>query len=175
MPIYLLDKSVVRRTVEGIARAQRGEALRAEQAVCLTVLHASAQRRLATYITPQSLHILERLPAREEVRTVLEAVEVIQVGRYAVRWARRLREHGFTREDAVVLSLGTFGTNLAGDILGVEAVLTLDVRCISHFYLQQPTLARRLQAMTRRLPVPWRHAQLPELWQPARALTEGFR
>lgn len=124
--------------------------------------------------TPQAQHILERLAAREEVRAVLDVVDVIHVGRYAARWARRLREQGFTREAATVLSLGTFGTDATGGILGVDAVLTLDLALISHFYRQQPTVARRLRAMTRQLAVPWRHASLPELWQPARAMGEGF-
>lgn len=91
MPAYLLDKNVVRRTIEGIARVQRGAPLRSEQAVCLTLLHAGAQARCTVSITPQSLHILERLSARDEVRDVLDEVEVIRVGRYARRWARRLR------------------------------------------------------------------------------------
>lgn len=50
----------------------------------------------------------------DEVRDFLDEVEVIRVGRYARRWATRLREYGFTREDAAVFSLGTFGTDLAG-------------------------------------------------------------
>ena len=100
MPSYLLDKNVVRRTVEGIARIQRGDPLHLDQAACLTLLYASAQDRFTAYITPQSLHILERLTARDEVRDFLDEVVVIQVTRYVRRWARRFQEHGFTREDA---------------------------------------------------------------------------
>lgn len=170
MPAYLLDKNVVRRTIEGIARVQRGEPLRPDQAVCLTLLHASAQDWFTAYITPQSLHILERLTARDEVRDFLDEVEIIQVGRYARRWARRLREHGFTREDANVLSLATFGTDSAGGILGVDAVVTLDLSFISNFYNHRTTLERRLRAMTQQLPIPFRHAGLPELWQLTQAL-----
>ena len=108
----------------------------------------------------------------KDVRDFLDEVEVIQVARYVRRWARRLREHGFTREDAVVLSLGTFGTDVTGGILGVNAVITLDLSFINNFYAHQATLVRRLRAMTRQLPIPFRHASLPELWQPTKALAE---
>jgi hypothetical protein len=172
MPAYLLDKSVVRRTVEGLARVYRSQPLHPDQAACLALLYAGIQDRFTAYITPQSLHIMERLSAREEVHDFLDEVEVIQVTRYTRRWARRLRQYGFTREDAVILSLGTFGTDLAGGILGVDAVITLDLPFINNFYTHRATLNRRLGAMTRQLPVPFRHASLPELWQPTKALAE---
>jgi len=172
MPAYLLDKSVVRRTIEAIVRVQRGEPLRPDQAICLILLHAGVQDRFTAYITPQSLHILERLSAQDEVRDFLDEVEVIQVGRYTRRWARRLREHGFTREDAAILSLGTFGTDLTGGILGANAVITLDLPFINNFHTHRATLERRLGAMTQQLSAPFRHASLPELWQPTKALAE---
>ncbi len=172
MPAYLLDKNVVRRTIEGIARVQRSQSLRSDQAVCVALLHACAQDRFVAYITPQSLHILERLTARNEVRDFLDEVDVIQVGRYVRRWARRLREHGFTREDAVVLSLGTFGTDVDGGILGVGAVITLDLPLTNNFYHHRSTLEKRLRAMTQQLRVPYHRAALPELWQPGKALAE---
>jgi hypothetical protein len=172
MPAYLLDKSVARRTIEGLARLYRGQPLRPDQAACLILLYAGVQGRFTAYITPQSLHILERLGARDEVHDFLGEVEVIQVTRYTRRWARRLRQHGFTREDAVILSLGTFGTNLAGGILGVNAIITLDLPFINNFHAQRITLNRRLRAMTRQLPGPFRYVSLPELWQPTKALAE---
>ena len=172
MPAYLLDKSVARRTLEGLARVRRSQPLYPEQVVCLTMLYAGTRYRFTAFITPQSLHIIERLSARDEVRVFLAEVEVIQVTRYIQRWARRLREHGFTREDAVILSLGTFGTDLDGGILGVDAVITLDLPLINNFHTQGTALDHRLRAMTRQLPAPYRHASMPELWQPTKALAE---
>ena len=174
MPVYLLDKSVARRTLEGLARVRRGQPLHPDQVVCLTLLYAGARDRFTAYITPQCLHIMERLSARDEVRDFLAEVEIIQVTRYTRRWARRLREHGFTREDAVILSLSTFGTDLAGSILGVDAVITLDLPFINNFHTHKTTLDHRLRAMTRQLPVPFRYASLPELWQPTKALAELY-
>lgn len=169
---YLLDKNVVRRTIEGIAQAQRGERVRPDRAACLVLLHAAAQHQFKAFITPQSLHVLEQMVGHPEVQNFLDEVDVIQVSRYARRWARRLREHGFTREDAVVLCLGTFGTDLSGSILGVDAVVTLDLAFINHFYVQHEVLTRRLRAMTQQLTIPFRNALLPELWQVSQALVE---
>lgn len=56
----------------------------------------------------------------------LKRIEVLYHGCYFKRWARRLREDTFTREDAKVLALGTFGTDEAGQILGVHTIVTYD-------------------------------------------------
>lgn len=172
MPSYLLDKNVVRRTIEGIVQAQRGELVRQDRAACLVLLYAAAQQRVKAYITPQSFHVLERLTKVPEVIDFLTEVDVIQVGRYTRRWGRRLREHGFTREDAVVLSLGSFGTSRTGDILGMDAVVTLDIPFINNFYVQQPVLERRLAAMTNQLKSPYMRVTLPYLWHVSTALAE---
>jgi len=82
----------------------------------------------------------------------------------------RRYEHGFTQEDAMVLGLGTFGTNEDGSILGVDAIVTLDRRFVNNFATQRTTLARRLQAMTSQLLVPFCRAALPKLWAPGQVL-----
>ena len=84
MPAYLLDKSVARRTLEGLARVRRSQPLYPEQVVCLTLLYPF----------------------------------------------------------------------------------------INNFHTHKTALNRRLRAMTQQLPVPFRHASLPELWQPTKALAE---
>jgi len=85
MPAYLFDKNIVRRTIEGIARVQRNQSLLPDHATCLILLYRSIQGQFTTYITPQSLHILEQLTGRDEVRDFLDEVEIIQVGRYTRR------------------------------------------------------------------------------------------
>lgn len=175
MPAYLLDKDVIRRTIEGTARVQRKEAPFLDQAVCLALLHAAVRGQFTAYITPQSLHILERLACRDEVRDFLDEVEVMQRGRYVRRWARRLREHGFTREDTAILSMATFGTDAEGAILGVDVIVTLDLPFINNFYMHRPTLERRLKAMARQLVPPFRDVGLPDLWPPTRALVALLR
>ncbi len=102
----------------------------------------------------------------------LEAVESAQAGKYFKRWARRLRQLGFTREDAKVLSLGTFSTDEAGDILGVEAIVTLDRRVANHYAARRAELQRQLAAMCGKLPEPYCRAALPAMRSPADAMRQ---
>jgi len=170
MPVYLLDKNVARKTVVGIGRVERGRVPRPEEILCLLLLRAAEQGRFTAYITPETFNILQRMRHRPEVPPFLIQVEVMQAGRYFKRWARRLREHGFTREDTNVLALGTFGYDPIRKILGTSAIVTLDYPFINNYEEHRPALTRRLSAMTRQLTPPFRDAALPGLWTPAEAL-----
>jgi hypothetical protein len=112
------------------------------------------------------VHILKRFERYLEVRVFLATVEPMASGRYLKRWARRLREHDFTREDAVVLALATFGTDEAGDVLGVNNLITFDQPFINNFRNHERVLRTRLAAMTHQLPVPYRDAALPAVLRP---------
>ncbi|MBI1927016.1 hypothetical protein HYR99_22585 [Candidatus Poribacteria bacterium] len=79
-----------------------------------------------------------------------------------------MREHGFTREDATVLSYGTFGLNQTH--LGVTMVVTFDRPFINNFANHRQTLTRRLKAMTRQLREPYHLARLPEMGTPEQVL-----
>ncbi len=171
MHACLLDKNVARKAVEGLARIRQGRPLLPTHIVCLMFLRGVTCHEVTAYILPQSFHVLERLIERAEVREFLRMVDVIQVGRYVRRWARRLREHGFTREDAIVLSLGAFGTDAKGSILGVDVVVTLDCPLIHNYEIHHETLECRLLAMARQLPPPFRHAGIPKLQEPTEVLT----
>ncbi len=82
------------------------------------------------------------------------------------RWARRLREYGFTREDALALALATYGTDSTGDILGIETLITLDQPLLNNFQTHRAELQSRLTAMTDQLPTPYCHATLPTVQHP---------
>ena len=170
MPVYLLDKNVARKTIVGIGHVEQGTVPRLEEVLCLLLLRAAEQGRFIAYITPETFNILQRMRHRAEVLPLLSQVEVMQAGRYFKRWARRLREHGFTREDANVLALGTFGYDPTRKILGTSAIVTLDHPFINNYEQHRPALTRRLSAMTRQLTPPFRDAVLPELWTTAEAL-----
>jgi len=172
MQACLLDKNVSRKAVEGLARIRQGWPLLPTHIICLMLLQRLIRHGVRPYILPQSLHVLEPLIERVEVQEFLRMVDVIQVGHYVRRWARRLQEHGFTREDAIILSVGTFGTDAQGSILGVDVVVTLDRSLIHNYEAHRKTLERRLSAMTRQLPPPFRYANLPRLQEPAGVL--GF-
>jgi hypothetical protein len=122
------------------------------------------------FVSEETANILGRFFARREVRLFLDTVETMYAGKYFKRWARRLREYSFTREDAKVLGLATYGTDAAGEILGVEVIVTFDQSLINNYKVQRPALGRRLQAMTAQLSLPFRDAGLPEVVHPIEGL-----
>ena len=165
-PTYLLDKSVARKAITGIARAELGQSLTKEEVDCLSLLQKAKRRNLRLFVSVETSNILRRFSRKPEVQTFLASVEVMQAGRYFKRWTRRLHEHGFTREDAKILGLGTFGTDEAGEILGVQAIITLDQPFINNYKANLTFLQDRLKAMTVDLPPPFRDAALPSVTRP---------
>jgi hypothetical protein len=163
MPTYLLDKNVVRRIVEGLIHPDR---LTDEEATAIALWRALRQSKSPMFISAETANIIGRFSAWREIRLFLDTVEVMYAGKYFKRWARRLREHGFTREDAKVLGLTTYGTDAAGEILGVEVMVTFDRSLINSYGARRPTLERRLQTMTAQLSLPFREAGLPEVMHP---------
>jgi hypothetical protein len=105
--VWLLDKNVVRRATEGIAAALTDRVLTLEQSQIVRLIALGKQRDIVLSITPETANILERRHAAS-VRLFLEQTSVWQRGRYFQRWTRRLREYGFSSEDAAVLSYGSF-------------------------------------------------------------------
>ncbi|HFD39505.1 MAG TPA: hypothetical protein ENJ31_06615 [Anaerolineae bacterium] len=170
MHVYLLDKSIARKIVEGLRRVREDRPLPQDHIASLAFWQAALDQESDLYILPHSMHVLERFSPSPEIAWLTDTVQTIQFGRYVRRWARRLRGYGFTREDAVVLSLGTFGTNDQGSILGVEAVVTLDRPIINNYRHHRDSLVGRLAAMTRQLPAPFCDAALPDLQSPDETL-----
>ena len=123
MPTYLLDKNVVRRIVEGLTHPDR---LTDEEATAIALWRALRRSRNRMFISAETANIMGRFSTWREIRLFLDTVETMYAGRYFKRWARRLREYGFTREDAKVLGLATYGTDAAGEVLGVEVIVTFD-------------------------------------------------
>lgn len=70
-----------------------------------------------------------------------------------------------------MLSLGTFGTRKAGDILGADAIVTLDQSFINNYEVRVDTLQERLRTMTVNLLPPFCNVVLPVLMQPTEALS----
>lgn len=166
MPTCLLDKNVVRRAVEGIGKTQIGQPLTNEERASLELLLAPEQGELTLFISPEMQHILDRYGNHPDVQVFLRFVKVLRPARYFKRWSRRLREHGFTREDAKVLALATFGTDPSATHLGTDQVATFDQALINHFEHQQDHVTRRLKAMTAQLHAPYNSATLPDVRSP---------
>ncbi|MDH7487056.1 MAG: hypothetical protein QHJ81_12365 [Anaerolineae bacterium] len=167
MPTHLLDKNVARRIVEGLTHPDR---LADEEAVALALWRALQGLGNRMFISLETANIMGRFSAWREIRLFLDTVETMYASRYFRRWARRLQEHGFTREDAKVLGLATYGTDAVSQMLGVEVVVTFDQSFINNYQRQRHALERRLRFMTAQLPVPFREAGLPEVIQPIEAL-----
>ncbi|MGQ9627130.1 MAG: hypothetical protein ACUVV0_09540 [Anaerolineae bacterium] len=79
-------------------------------------------------------NIMQTLAKRSiPARLVAAHITPLYPARYFTRWARRLQEHGFRREDARLLSLGKFGTNEKGAVLGVQAIVTFDRPLVNNY------------------------------------------
>jgi len=163
MPSFLLDKSVARRIVEALCHLDN---LSSEEGLLLGLWRQLQVESARLFIPVGVIHILQRFEQLVEVRTFLATVEPLESSRYVKRWARRLREYGFTREDALVLALATYGTDSTGDILGVDILITLDRSFLNNFETHRVELQSRLAAMTDGLAAPYHNARLPDVETP---------
>jgi hypothetical protein len=163
MSKYLLDKNIARRVIEALTHL---ETLSAEEEMVLRLWRQFLSEGSRLFIPFGALNILQRLAHLIEVRSFLTTVEPLESGRYLKRWARRLREHQFTREDALILALATYGTSTTGNILGIDVLITLDRPFINNFRANEKRLENRLSAMINQLPEPYSHAKLPLMQHP---------
>lgn len=157
----LLDKGTVRETLRGVVRTEVGLPLPPRQQTAYTAIQV-----LLLYVTPQLLHILQR-PANISLASVLlPDLHLLTAGRYLRRWARRLREAGVSREDALIVSYASFGVDEQTETFGVDAVLTTDAALKVHYETNLDRLTARFQRMTSQLKTPYRNAHLPTLLTP---------
>ncbi len=163
MPSYLLDKNVARRIIEALHHLDR---LSFEEEMVLGLWRQLQAEEARLFIPAGVVNILQPLAHLIEVRTFLATVEPMETGRYVKRWTRRLREHGFTREDAPVLALATYGTDPAANMLGVDVLISPDRPFLTNFQERQGELQARLAAMTNQLPAPYNRARLPIMQHP---------
>ncbi len=168
--VWLLDKNVIRRAVEGIGKSLVEGVLSSEGSLAIRLLVRGIRTGARSMITPEAANILNRHNYLLPVRLFMAEVKVMCRSRYFKRWARRLQEHNFTREDARVLSYGTFGLDPSGLVIGANLIITFDQPFIRNFESQQAVLRQRLRAMTAQLHSPYREAALPDLSCPERAL-----
>ena len=97
------------------------------------------------------------------IQLFLNRVQIIQPARYYKRWARRLRHFGFTREDAAILALATFGIDSTNVLCNMAYVITFDQPMINHWATQQASIRSKLSAMQDNLLLPYRLATLPRV------------
>jgi hypothetical protein len=105
------------------------------------------------------------------VEQLAPLLQLFAPSKYQRRWARRLqRDFDFGREDAHLLSLVTFGTNLSGAILGVDLFVTFDRKLIDRFAANSAMIGERFSRMVSHLRYPYSAALLPEVVLPTEAL-----
>jgi len=159
----LLDKNVVREALRGLMHETLGRTLPSRQVTSLAVIRVLIAYGRLLYITPELWHLLERPAHLPVARPFLPYLRRLQPGRYLKRWSRRLTEESFSREDALILSYASFGFDEIEEIVGVEMVLTNDLRMQARYERGFPRIEARFSRMARQLRMPYREATLPEV------------
>ena len=166
----LLDKSVARRTLEGLLKLAEGNELTEEQLWSVDLLQRAKEWDIRLFVTAGTINILSQLEDSPRysavITTFLDRVETVHPTRYFKRWARRLRAFGFTREDAYVLALACFSTSHGVDVLGMDLVVTYDQAMITHWSVQKGDIRERLKAMRDNLHPPYDQVSLPQILRP---------
>ena len=166
----LLNKNIVRAVFEARIRVQRGRIPLLHQAKAAMAYQALRQTGLTVYVTPETVNSAQR---RDPLiaASLFTPLTILTPGRYLRRWARRLRDFGFSREDSVILGYGSFGVDAQHQTFGAEVIVSADQPLIRHFHEQQDSIARRFQRMIRQLALPYCLAQLPTLMRLDEMLT----
>jgi hypothetical protein len=163
----LLDKVTARYILESRLKLIERRSLDRNGVNALYLYRRAENGSLHLFIVPQTALFLHRLVNLPRYQRVIEDFSQLTrttiAGRYFTRWARRLREYGFTREDAAVLSLATFGIDNAGTILSMHYLATYDQPMINNWQSHHAAIRTRFEAMRQGLLEPYRSANLPQL------------
>lgn len=157
----LLDKGVIRRIYERRVRLAKGRKPTEAQKESASVFDV-LRRRSQICITHQTANILRTRPQRFASALLAFTIE-LQKGPYHRRWARRLRELSFSREDAVVLAYGNFGVNSVSNPVTVQTVVTTDQKLVANYNYRQAEIESRFMQMTQNLAEPYSKLKLPEV------------
>jgi len=159
----------VRRYAEGYARSARNQPLTPEQQLAHFLLQPSSGARF--FISRELANLLRLHVPPSVVGQIASLLQLLIPLKYQRRWARRLhQDFGFSREDAHLLSLATFGSDLSGEILGVDLFVTFDLKLIDRFTASSSVIKKRFSRMVSHLRHPYTTVLLPEVVTPAEAL-----
>jgi hypothetical protein len=122
------------------------------------------------YITEQTSNVLKR---RTPIfaAPILADTRPLRKARYLRRWARRLTEFGFSSEDAIVLAYGSFGLDVESQTVGIEAIITTDIRLADRYTQRHPEINNRFHDMIKNLPEAYKQLRLPQVLTTATVLT----
>ncbi len=121
------------------------------------------------YITEQTSNILKR---RTQIfaAPLLAQTRPLKKARYLRRWARRLTEFGFSSEDAIVVAYGSFGLDVEAQTVGVDAIITTDIRLADRYKQRHREITTRFNDMITNLPEAYRQLRLPQVLTTATVL-----
>lgn len=166
---YLLDKVTVRAIIRGLFKLSHHEELNPVEEAAIKLFSRGITGEYDLYISPATANIVSQFAKQQLyariVKAFLQEVLVIYPTRYFKRWSRRLREQGFTREDAAILALATFAS-LDDAFLSMHYVATFDQHMINNWQNQQNAIQTRFQAMHADLIKPYTDAKLPQVIHP---------
>lgn len=69
----------------------------------------------------------------------------------------------FAPEDAIVVAYGSFGIDSRVASVGVEAIITNDLKLATHFSMRSAEIAYRFHEMIAQLPAPYSMLMLPNV------------
>lgn len=163
----LLDKVIVRYTLDGMLSLSSGRDPTDQQAAAIRLFQSATTQPIDLFIAPASSNILARLQIVPRVAPLIHLfVQHTQIAiptRYFTRWSRRVREFGFSPEDARMLALGSFSTNDERSILGMHSFITYDHPLVNLWDGKRAEIERRLNAMRRQLAAPYKQIELPSV------------
>ena len=168
----LFDKGVIRRVYERRVRLALSAPPTPAQVEAANVYAQLCTPPRRVYITEQTAHILRRRPPLFAAPFLVET-SPLQKGRYLRRWARRLRELTFAPEDAIVVAYGSFGIDGRIPSIGVEAIVTNDLKLATHFYAHHAEIVHRFHDMIAQLPAPYAALTLPAVVTTASILAQA--
>lgn len=85
--------------------------------------------------------------------------------------ARRLTEFAFSSEDSIILAYGSFGLDVESQTLGVDAIITTDIRLAEHYERRHAEIKIRFDDMIVNLPEAYACVTLPQVVTAATVLT----
>ena len=166
----LLDKVTARHIMEGMLKLVEERSVTVAESLALDFYRRTNFNNITLFILPQTYNLLNRLNHLSRyaviIRHFLAATQVSYPARYFKRWTRQLKEYGFTKEDAEVLALATFGTTSNGDILGMHILATSDQPMINQWRTCHRDIQKRLLHMQQNLEAPYCHVSLPTVERP---------
>ncbi len=158
----LFDKGVIRRVYERRMRL----ALNLPPTVLQTeAANAYARFKALTsnlFITEQTFNIL-KLRTPVFAAPLLADAKPLLKGRYLRRWARRLRDFGFSPEDAIVIAYGSFGVSPDRTSVGVDVIVTTDIKMSARYGNNFDVIQSRFSDLVTNLSPAYAALRLPQV------------